>query len=407
MRSGFFSASTLTQSSRPQSRIPKCGACGLYKLCKSPKMPPSGHGERRILVIAEAPGKEEDARGVQLVGNSGQYLSKVMRKLGVDMREDCWLTNAVICRPPKNETPDGNKINYCRPNLIQTIEQLKPEIVIPLGGSAVKSLMPYLWKEKSGSDKTKGGGISQWAGFNIPSQKINAWVCPTFHPSYLLHEDEPFLDRLFQQHLEAAVAHKGRPWETVPDYRSQVKIILDAKKAARWIEYFIDPDRMSAFDYETNMLKPDSSDRRIISCAISDGETTIAYPWHGAAIEATKRYLVCPAPKVASNQKFEERWSLAELGVRVVGWAWDTMLGGHVIDNRPGVTSVKFQSFILLGADSYDDHIKPFLKSKGSKKVNQVISQINIHDLCLYNGMDALLEMHVARKQMKELCYVA
>src|SRR5688572_528647 len=92
----------LTSSARRPPTIPKCGACGLLKGCKSPKMPVSGKGAKGILIIGEAPGRDEDIQGRPFVGATGEKLETTLRKLGVEMRRDCWLTNALICRPKAN-----------------------------------------------------------------------------------------------------------------------------------------------------------------------------------------------------------------------------------------------------------------------------------------------------------------
>ena len=67
-------------------------------------MPVSGEGRKGVLIVAEAPGYNEDQQGVQLVGNAGQELTRLLFNIGVRMRRDCWLTNSVICRP---SYPDG------------------------------------------------------------------------------------------------------------------------------------------------------------------------------------------------------------------------------------------------------------------------------------------------------------
>jgi uracil-DNA glycosylase family 4 len=175
MPKGFFTKSQLA-SKAPVSRIPHCGSCGLFRQCKSPKMPVSGKGRKQILLVGEAPGKNEDLEGKQFVGKTGQLLERSLRSVGIDMRRDCWLTNALICRPPNNAKPSHKEIGYCRANLINTIEKLKPEIIIPIGDAAVESLMTWLWKDKIGS-------IGRWVGWNIPHQKLNAWICHIWHPS--------------------------------------------------------------------------------------------------------------------------------------------------------------------------------------------------------------------------------
>src|SRR5690606_3533793 len=107
-----------------------------------------------------------------------------------------------------NATPTKKQIEYCRPNLNRTIKQLKPKVIIPLGGTAVQAVLAPIWKEAPGS-------ISKWTGWNIPSQELNAWVCPTFHPSYVIRElsdknkrVNPVPELMFLHQLETAVEHE-------------------------------------------------------------------------------------------------------------------------------------------------------------------------------------------------------
>lgn len=393
---GFFTE-LQSASKPPQARLPQCGACGLYKTCESPKMPVSGNGKRKILIVGEAPGRNEDEKGKQFVGQSGRLLRETLDELGVDMREDCWLTNALICRPPGNRTPTDKEIRYCRPNLMKAIRELDPTTIILLGKAAVGSLIGSIWREDI-------GGMMRWAGWNIPCQKPNVWICPTFHPSYVLREEKNRVVKLFfKQHLKEAIKLKYKPWDVVPNYRKQVEVIMDPAEAAEMIREFTKAGGDVAFDYETNMLKPDSDEAEIVTCSICWlGKHTIAYPWHGDAVVATSEMLLSKkVRKIASNKKFEERWTKAKLIHGVRNWKHDTMLGAHVLDNRRKITSIKFQSFVLLGQESYDDHIKPYLKSK-NKNCNSPnrIKEVSIRELLIYNGLDSLLEYLVAGIQI-------
>jgi DNA polymerase len=362
-------------------------------------MAPAGDGGKRILVVAEAPGKQEDEAGRQLVGRSGSLLRDTLAKLGIDMRKDCVLTSSLICRPEGNKEPTAEQISHCRPNVVATIDKHKPEIIIPIGSYATKSVIGHVWKESV-------GGITRWAGFNIPSVKLNAWICPTFHPALVLREKSKTVANYFHHHLKTAVAHTGRPYDTPPDYRSQVDRIRNPDKAAAIIRKMIKRGGAVAFDYETNMLKPEWAEHRILSCSVCwRGKKTIAYPWQGEAITATRELLRSPLPKIASNLKFEERWTKQEFGHGVRNWYFDTMLAAHVDDNRTAITSIKFQAFVLLGIEPYDDHISPLLKSKGDVFVNQAVDEIELDDLLLYNGLDSLLEYKVAELQMRKMQY--
>jgi uracil-DNA glycosylase family 4 len=401
MPKGFFSQSLLLSSKQPISRVPKCGACGLFKTCQSPKMPVSGEGKRQILVVAEAPGKEEDKQGIQLVGNSGQYLIKKLRKFGVDMRRDCWLTNAVICRPPDNADPTLDQIRWCHPNLLNTLEQLKPKVIIALGKFGIKSALVGLWKDKIDA-------AAPWVGWRIPSQKLNSWICPVWHPAYILrmkNQELEIHDRLFEEYIEAAVELEEHPWKKIPDYAAKVERIIDPVKAAEAIRWFIKVRKTCSFDYETNMLKPDSSSATLVSVSIANRDRVIAYPFLKEAKQATKDFLESDVPKVGANIKFEERWTMKEFGIKVNGWLCDTVILAHVLDNRRGITSVKFQGFVRFGIETYNDHISPLLEAKKGQKINQIIKEIDLNQLLIYNGLDSLIELKIANQQMEELGY--
>lgn len=394
---GFFHESRLITG--PQiGALPQCGKCGLFKKCESPKMEYRGKGRAKILIVGEAPGRTEDERGRPFVGTSGQLLRDTFHKFGIDVSQDCWVTNAIICRPAKNKPPTPKEIKFCLPNLKRTIEETKPNVIIPLGSAAVRAVLTGIWHERIDE-------IGRWVGWNIPCRKTNAWICPTWHPKFIIRENEkrnPVADLWWKRHLKAAIKLSGGcPWpEGPPDYEKQIQRIYDPAEAARIIRttMLLGP-RPASFDYETNMLKPDGKDARIVSCSICwEGVKTIAFPWQGEAIEATYEFLESDAPKIGGNIKFEERWTLAMLGIRVRNWLRDVMQNAHILDNRKGITSVKFQSFVRLGIGDYTKHIKPFLEAKTSTTPNR-IHEIDLKDLLLYNGLDSLLEYKIDELQ--------
>ncbi len=401
MLQGFFAPSQLRVEA-PEAVAPRCSACGIYKACLSPKMPPTGAGNLRVLIVGEAPGANEDEVNSQFVGQAGLVLRAQLRRIGVDL-EDCIKTNAIICRPPENREPTDAEVGHCAPNLAATIKEHAPHVIIPLGGVALKAVIGRYWKEAVGP-------MGQWAGTRIPLIPLNAWVCPTWHPSYILRSrknDRPdeALELWWGRHLAAAFELAGAPpyyCNATPDYKSKIKIIMEQEVAARYIDKMIAEGGPSAFDYECNMLKPEDDRAAIYSCSISwRGRVTIAYPWTPVTREATRRFIVSPLPKIASNMKFEERWTKHEFGHGVRNWRWDTMQMAHVGDQRQGIASIKFQSFTRLGVPVYNDHIEPYLTSPGSRTLNR-IHLIDMRDLLLYNGYDSLFEHIVADQQANE-----
>lgn len=409
---GFFQDSLMTAARRPLPLVAKCGICGLAKQCKSPKMEVSGSGRKGVMIVGEAPGKDEDDKGIQFVGRTGQFLQKILRYIGVDMRRDCWVHNALSCRPGKdNVIRDPKAIDYCRPRVIDSIKKFDPTVIILLGKSAVASVIGHVWKENVGGSKT-------WAGWKIPSRDPNAWIMPTYHPSYVAREknrEAELYARTYQRHLQAAFDLAGtRPWnDDVPDEEKEVEIVYEPDTAAGIIRDFATRGGWVAFDYESDRLKPDSKQRRIVACGVCwRGKRTIAFPWRGEAINAMKELLASPMPKIAHNLQFEKRWTERALGIQVGGWnveegkGWDTMNAAHVLDCRKGINSLKFQSFVRLGFPDYDSRIKPYLGSKGEGgNARNRIDEIDMPSLLKYVGLDALLTYRIAMQQRKEFGY--
>jgi len=401
---GFFAESDLIARRPPPALVPRCGLCKLYETCRSPKMPVDGEGRKQILIVGEAPGKNEDLRGKPFVGASGEYLQRALRAAGVDLRRDCWITNALICRPSGNVIEKPQMVDWCRPNVIKAITTLKPRVILLLGKRAAKSVLGWLWRPDAADQD-----VHRWVGWQIPCQKLNAYICPAWHPAHILRANDEarggneVMERMFAEHVRAAVALEGRPWpDGPPDHKGKVTVEADPDKAAALLDRLAAGSRPLAVDYETTTLKPDGPHARIVSFSASDGRLTVSCPWAGAVRRAALRLLRSPLPKIASNLKFEERWTLKEFGKGVRNWAMDTMQAAHVLDNRRGITSIKFLAWVLLGEPEWDAHVAPFLHSDAPNLPNR-IGEVRLESLLLYGGLDSLLEWKVARKQARQL----
>lgn len=398
MSRGFFGSEVFGK--QPEPTVPACGACRLYKKCLTPKMAPQGRGVKKILIVGDRPHASEDKNGRLFTSEANLLIHKVAKRCGVDIARDCWVTNALICHsgaPPKAE-----QIRHCNPNLAATIQDLNPVSIITTGWSATHAVIRQL------VDLNRPE--SCWYGWHIPSQKLNAWVLPV----YGLYDvqngkakwDTVPLDLLTSQ-LEQAFSYTERPWHTVPDWKSEVKLVYEEEKALEMIKWVHDHPAPFAFDYETNMLKPEGPNSRIFSCSICwKGKLTFAFHWSQRVAEAMSTLLQNDAPKIASNLKFEDRWTRAKLGHGVNNWEFDTMLAAHWEDSREGITSLKFQSFVRLGFGTYNAHIESFLEGDGTMSPNR-IHMISPEDLLLYNGLDSLLEYKLSRLQQKETEYVS
>ena len=140
-----------------------------------------GNPAAKIVLIGEAPGAQEDAVGKPFVGRSGQLLDKMMESIGLDRHADgpnsVYITNTVFWRPEDNRTPTPVETLSCRPFLMKHLELKKPEIIVLVGGTAVKSVLQT--KEGIGNFR------SRWLEFDVPGLG-KVLTLATFHPAYLL-----------------------------------------------------------------------------------------------------------------------------------------------------------------------------------------------------------------------------
>jgi|TARA_R100001530_G_scaffold124479_1_gene92713 DNA polymerase len=384
---GFFDKEKL------EDKESNCLKCKLFKGCESPKMKVTGQGEKGILVVAEAPGSTEDDIGEQLVGEAGQVLRSILNKQGIDLDIDCWKTSAICCRPPKNKTPSKLQIKCCRPRLERVIKKKKPKLIILLGGVAVESFIGNRLSEAV-------GGINKWRGFVVPDQKYKAWMVSTFHPSYLLrNQGDVIIENLFKRDIKRGLKHLKKKVPKHGDYK--IEILSKGFPSISGNS----PEQLLAFDYETTGLKPYKKGHKILCCGISGGENkaSVFKLDDRKTINWWKRMLKdATVKKTAQNIKFEHQWSRNILGVKTRGWVWDTMQASHILDNRKGITGLKFQSYINFGQEDYSRHLDKYLKCDDGKGFNK-IKEADIEEVMRYCGMDAILEFKLAKKQMEEV----
>jgi uracil-DNA glycosylase len=104
-------------------------------------VPGEGKTSAKVMLIGEAPGREEDESGHPFVGAAGRFLDHVLEGAGIT-RDDLFITNIVKCRPPKNRTPRVGEVETCTSNyLFEQIELINPALIMLLGGVAAKKML--------------------------------------------------------------------------------------------------------------------------------------------------------------------------------------------------------------------------------------------------------------------------
>ena len=96
-----------------------------------------GKKDNKIIFVGEAPGAEEDEKGIPFCGRGGKLLRNTIKQVGIEENE-VYITNLVKCRPPNNRRPTKNEINSCNNYLKEEIRIIKPDITVLLGKTAIK-----------------------------------------------------------------------------------------------------------------------------------------------------------------------------------------------------------------------------------------------------------------------------
>ena len=136
-----------------------------------------GNPQARIVLIGEAPGAEEDRRGLPFVGPSGRLLDRMLASIDLD-REKVLISNIIYWRPPGNRNPSTSEVAMCLPFVERFLELVDPDILVALGGPSAKALLG----QNDGIGKLRG----RWFTYQTPRLPRPIPARAVFHPAYLL-----------------------------------------------------------------------------------------------------------------------------------------------------------------------------------------------------------------------------
>lgn len=149
-----------------------------------------GNPKARLMIVGEAPGRDEDIQGLPFVGLSGKLLDLILAAIGLD-RTGVYIANIIPWRPPGNRDPSPQETQICLPFIKRQIELVDPDVLVCLGKPSSQAVLEL----KDGIMKTRG----KWHDYDTGSRKIRAMA--TFHPAYLLRQ--PIYKRLAWQDFRA------------------------------------------------------------------------------------------------------------------------------------------------------------------------------------------------------------
>lgn len=155
-----------------RAQVENCHACSL---CETRTNIVFGDGDphARVLIVGEAPGKNEDLQGKPFVGAAGKFLDELLEEAGLK-REEVFIANVLKCRPPSNRNPQADEIEACAPFLREQTQSIDPWIIVTMGNFATQFIL------RTGTGITRLRGTVQQVGRFV--------VLPVFHPAAAIYD---------------------------------------------------------------------------------------------------------------------------------------------------------------------------------------------------------------------------
>jgi len=145
-----------------------------------------GNPAARIMLVGEAPGRDEDLQGKPFVGVSGQLLDRMLAAIGLSRQSEdplssVFISNCIFWRPPGNRKPTEAESLMCLPFIERAIELVDPAFLVCLGSTSAARLL----QSTQGIMRLRG----KWTDYVSPGGKTYRTL-PTLHPAYLLRQPE-------------------------------------------------------------------------------------------------------------------------------------------------------------------------------------------------------------------------
>jgi len=381
-----------------------------------PNMEPTGSKNPLLYVLGEAPGADEDDRGVQFVGRSGRLLRNAL----YSVKKNVCFDNVCRTCPIKegkgkrfsNRPPTFEEIECFRPVIEAEIKKRKPKVILAVGGLAARWVIG------------EGHQIKLLRGRKIPVE-INGhpcWFCPILHPAYILRLENQRDDkvpgndwlRVFEEDIQAAIRlacsnKKPKviknivPGENVDLIFGDLNSVNQIKTACSRMK---SGNSLIGLDIETSGDLYRGGD--ILSISFYDGEKNYAvglkHPqtcWntddYKQALKELRSLFLCGKSFVAHNLPFDLEWLIDLFGLEIIDKSvWeDSLQAAYVLDERPGGMSLNFLCLLEFGL--------PLKKitEEGSRRTE--LASIDLDRVLKYNALDAEWCFHLFNKLKKRI----
>lgn len=343
--------------------------CDLCPLREYPMVPGFGPAKAQIVLVGEAPGKDEVLQKKPFVGKSGQLMNQVLKYHGIK-REEVFVTNACLCRPPGNKTPNTVAVRACRDRLVKEVASRNSDYIIAAGAVAAKAVLD----SKEGITKLRIGGAKTAKDFG------KSKVVPTFHPAAALRSPDYFPSII--NDVKKIHVHVG--WEP-----TNYKVIEgDAERASRMLLKQVESSKKLTIDVETDHHASHSRlDPTWLCIGVSHRP--------GAAVVYDQQ--LCNDPKfqrvlakVLADKKLSWGYHRGKFDIQAL-WSFapgarvdeDTLLAHYMTDERKGTHDLEQVLTEKLGAPNYKTEMRKYLPNDEAP-----LSLLPKDILHRYNAMD-------------------
>ena len=385
----------------------RCADCRHGGKCKNPRMSAVGKGQKEILVVIDVVDDQADRSGSLADSQSYKFLQTELRKKGINLYKDCWVTTAIPCNigDAKPEKKISNKCNYV---LMDEIKELRPKYIWTFGNIALGAITDKYYK-----------GIQDTAmhGDVVPIIEFSAFLTP-FYAIFMIQakKKDPNFQSVFSRDLQKAVRFTEKEFDFPSyDYTSSkhITFLLKADDVLDKLDDLIDLGGDQAFDLETTGLKPHRPGHKITTMAISTDDHCWAFPvdyqmywndeeWEEITEKITEYVTSRKTYHIAHNKLFENLWSHVLLAT-----AKDvdhcTQATQHILDHRRSTKRLKYQIFKRWGLHSYEKNADRYIKASGNSSNDfNKMDEMPLPEQLLYVGIDAFCTMKLHREQQAE-----
>ncbi len=166
--------STITTLEQLKKKVLETQICELQQFATNTVFG-DGNQNAKILIIGEAPGQEEDEKGIPFCGRSGQLLMNAFASIGLKREKNFYLTNNIFWRPPGNRKPTEEELSACKPFVEKIAQIIKPEVILCVGAVAAQNVL----NTQESISSLRGKALQCKLG-------VEAKAFCVYHPSYLL-----------------------------------------------------------------------------------------------------------------------------------------------------------------------------------------------------------------------------